>query len=237
MSAKITIIPTSHIARESIRQINEAIEREKPDCIAVELDAGRYQALQEGEAPLLESLRALGPVTFIFFFVLKGLQDSLGRAVGIMPGADMMEAVRLGRLRGINVAFIDRDIGETFLRIKAVPAREKMRLLLFALMAATGLGLKIARQPGDKKSFDLSKVPPENLVEEALIILKRRFPWLHRILIEERNAYMAQRIGKLSTRYNNVLVVVGAGHAKGIEEILFGNQWSVPSATFTVIAR
>jgi len=218
MPAKITIIPTSHIARDSIRLIRETVENEKPDCIAVELDMSRYQALREGEASLLDSLRALGPLTFLFYFVLKNLQQSLGRLAGVSPGSEMLEAVRLGQQNGVQVEFIDRDIGETFLRIKSVPAREKVKLLTFVFSALfLGAGREDLKSP---EKLDLSKVPPEKLVNQVIELLRKEFPWLHRILIEERNLYMAQRVFQLSQRCQNIVVVVGAGHAKGIAEIL-----------------
>ncbi|HJW97077.1 MAG TPA: TraB/GumN family protein [archaeon] len=227
MSARITVIPTSHIARESSRLIREAIGRERPDCIAVELDENRLRALKEGEASAWYALRTLGPLTFIFYFVLKNIQQSLGKAVGISPGSEMLEAVSAGRQEGIRVALIDRDIGETFLGIKAIPAKEKVRLLSFLLMALVGLGPK---QPG---KINLAKVPPEQVVDAALGLLKKEFPWLYRILIEERDAHMARRILELSQTCQNIVVVVGAGHAKGIREILEKKQEPSFSYSFT----
>ncbi|MCJ7816999.1 MAG: TraB/GumN family protein, partial [Candidatus Aenigmarchaeota archaeon] len=73
---------------------------------------------------------------------------------------------------------------------------------------------------GSPRKLDLSKVPPEKLVNQVIELLRKEFPWLHRILIEERNLYMAQRVFQLSQRCQNIVVVVGAGHAKGIAEIL-----------------
>jgi len=236
MPAKITIIATSHIARESIRLISDTVEKERPDCIAVELDMGRYQALKEGEGSLIDSLRALGPLTFLFYFVLKNLQQSLGRMVGVSPGSEMLEAVRLGQEKGVHVELIDRDIGETFLRIKAVPAKEKVKLLTFVLRALLpGAGREGLEY---KEKLDLSRVPPEKVVDEAIGLLRKQFPWLYRILIEERNRYMTQRISQLSQRCQNIVIVVGAGHAKGIMEMLRNNthEAAEPSATYSITA-
>jgi len=225
--SKVTIVPTSHIARDSIRLVREAV-MDGTDCIAVELDMNRYQALKEGEAPFLDVLRALGPVTFLFYFVLKNLQQSLGRMVGVSPGSEMLEAVRLGQENGIHVEFIDRDIGETFLRIKGVPAREKVKLLTFVLRALLLGAPKSIQLEGGETAFspemDLSRVPPEKLVDQAIELLRKEFPWLYRILIEDRNQYMAHRIRELSNRFQNIVVVVGAGHAKGILEMLRNKQ-------------
>jgi pheromone shutdown-related protein TraB len=220
--AKITIVPTSHIARESIQLIRDVVEREGPDCIAVELDMSRYTAMKEGEGSLLDSLRALGPLTFLFYFVLKNLQQSLGRLVGVSPGSEMLEAVNLGQQKGVRVAFIDRDIGETFTEVKAVTAKEKIRLLTFvfrSLLPGTSIRLE-GGEAAFSQGIDLSKIPAERVVEAAMDVLRSEFSWLYRILVEERNVYMAQRILELSQRFQNIVVVVGAGHAKGISQLL-----------------
>ena len=232
--SKITIVPTSHIARESIRLIMETVTAET-DCIAVELDQNRYRALKEGEAPLLDSLRALGLLTFLFYFILKNIQQSLGRIVGVSPGSEMLEAVNLGQQKGVQVAFIDRDIGETFLKIKAIPAKEKVGLLTFILRSLLpGASQSVQGLEGLPKSLDLSKVPSERIVDAVMELLRKEFPQLYRILVEERNVYMAQRIIELSQRFQSIVVVVGAGHAKGIREILEKKEG--PSLTYTFTA-
>jgi len=247
MPAKITIVPTSHIASESIRLIRDVIEEENPDCIAVELDANRYRALKEGEGSMIDALRALGPVTFAFYMLLRTMQQSLGRIAGVSPGSEMQEAVSIGQGKGVRVEYIDRDIGETFMRIKAVPAREKVKLLTFAarsLLPGRSQSIKDAqanlRLEGDDRSpslqnLDLSKVPPESVVDAAIELLRKEFPWLYRILVEERNRYMAQRILMLSQTCQNIVAVVGAGHAKGIREIL--QKHREPSVSYSFSAE
>jgi len=234
--AKITIVPTSHISVESIRLIREAVERENPDCIAVELDANRYRAMKEGEGSMTDALKALGPLTFAFFLVLRTMQQSLGKIVGVSPGSEMAEAVSLGEARGIRVAFIDRDIGETFMRIKAVPAMEKLDLLTFALRSLLP-GKKPELEGMDMENLDLSKVPSEKVVDMAIGLLRKELPWLYRILVEERNVYMARRILALSQTCRNIVVVVGAGHAKGIRELLEKKEHACePSISYTFTA-
>ena len=41
----LTIIGTSHIARQSLQEVTATIEKEKPDIIALELDKRRFYAL------------------------------------------------------------------------------------------------------------------------------------------------------------------------------------------------
>jgi pheromone shutdown protein TraB len=45
----ITIIGTSHIARQSVEEVRNAIIETKPDIVAIELDYARYRALLSGK--------------------------------------------------------------------------------------------------------------------------------------------------------------------------------------------
>jgi len=58
----IVLVGTAHVSEKSVREVEDAIEAYKPDVVAVELDARRYQALQEGgqgkkEIPIKELLK------------------------------------------------------------------------------------------------------------------------------------------------------------------------------------
>ena len=73
--AEIIIIPTSHIAEESLRTVERVITREKPDCVAVELDLNRFIVMEGGESSNWHALRNLGPWTFAMFFLMKKVQN------------------------------------------------------------------------------------------------------------------------------------------------------------------
>ncbi len=42
---KIILVGTSHIAKQSIRRVKKAIEENKPDIVAVELDSKRFYSI------------------------------------------------------------------------------------------------------------------------------------------------------------------------------------------------
>ena len=44
------LIGTAHISQESINEVKQYIEEEKPDCVAIELDDGRYESLKNPES-------------------------------------------------------------------------------------------------------------------------------------------------------------------------------------------
>jgi pheromone shutdown protein TraB len=136
---KIILVPTSHIARESLDRVRKAIEKEKPDCVAVELDINRYQYLKESRnESTFNMIRILGPPTFLLYWVLKKFQDHFGKKTGILPGSEMIEAVRIAKENGITVALIDLPIDITLSRIKTIPLSEKLKLFKLLIMGVFG---------------------------------------------------------------------------------------------------
>jgi len=76
-------------------------------------------------------------------------------------------------------------------------------------------------------TLDISKVPDEELVERLLAEFRHRYPRPFRVLVDERNQYMAASL--LAYHHQNpeerILIVVGAGHATGMR-LLLGVQLS-----------
>ena len=206
------LVPTSHVAEESIQKIKEAIEKIKPDCVAVELDTNRYLALKSGQT---SGKTNLGFATNLIFILLKKLQEKVGDIVGVLPGSDMLTAVETAESMSIPVYFIDQDIQTTLESLKTLKLSEKLKLIKYALTASfyvySGRG---------KGKIDLTKVPPEELIDQAMDVFKITFPQLHKILVEDRNHYMSANLKKLSENYKTVVAVVGAGHYKGIKSLL-----------------
>ncbi len=129
----VTVVGTAHVSHDSVDEVEETIERERPDVVAVELDDGRYRKLK-GETPDdLDPSDVLSGNTvyqFLAYWLLSYVQTRLGERFDIEPGADMMAAVSSAERLGIDVALVDRDIQETIQRLwKRMRLREKLRLL------------------------------------------------------------------------------------------------------------
>lgn len=195
----ITIIGTSHISPESIKIIKKTIKEDKPDCVAVELDILRYQSMltKESSSP-----------PGVFLKVLSWIQKRLGKMTGIFPGQEMFEAVEFSRKNNVPVYLIDQDFRTTVEDIQNIPIWEKIKLVILTLFTS------------QIESFDLKKVPPEKVVEEAIKYMKVNFPFIYRVLVTKRNKYMSEAINDLSKKYKNIFVVVGAGHLMGLKKLL-----------------
>ncbi|MBU0899145.1 MAG: TraB/GumN family protein [Nanoarchaeota archaeon] len=215
---RIVFVPTSHIAEQSLLAVRHAIEKEEPDCVAIELDRNRYHALLHGKQSNMDALKSLGFITFLIFFFMKTLQSWLGKKVGIFPGSEMLGAIKEAQKKEIPVVFIDRDIRLTFIEIQRMPKKEKLRILW--LLIRSPLLIFLSKFSRSSKKIDLRKVPEKEIISEAMQVFKKEFPIFYKILVSDRNIIMAQRIKTLSERFDKIVVVIGAGHYEGIMKIL-----------------
>ncbi len=126
----------------------------------------------------------------------------------------MLKAVAAAQQIGAKTALIDQDIEITLKKIsRALSWKEKFTFLgdLFK-----GLVLRKGIQ------FDLSKVPPQELIDKLIEDVRKRYPNLYRVLVKERNEYMALKLAHIIRHYpeETIVAVVGAGHEKEIIHLL-----------------
>ena len=203
--AKVIIVGTSHISRISINEAIDVILTETPDCVALELDPERFAALMQKKR---EKATLQNPT----YFVLNTLQTYLGSKTGVLPGSEMVAAIRAARSVGAKIALIDMDIAEIMGRLGEISRWQKIKLFFKLLLGLVPV-------PG-RKDFDLNKVPEDRMIDEALRYMRKEMPLIYKILITDRNTYMVSWIRQLSKKHRKIVVVVGAGHKKGLEKLL-----------------
>lgn len=220
----IHIIGSSHIAKQSVEEVTRAIETLKPDFVCLELDSDRLRSLFQNGDKSSFPLRKIGVMGWTFATVANWAERKLGKMVGLSPGAEMRAAVLVAREHHKKVVTIDQHILVTLNRLsRNLGWRERFRLVCDVIvgilfpkreMKALGLG-----------SFDLRKVPSQQLILSLLSHVKVRYPTLYRILITERNQVMANNILTLHKKYptSSLLVVVGAGHKEELEKLVSHN--------------
>jgi pheromone shutdown-related protein TraB len=214
-SPKITLVGTAHVSDKSVAEVNEVIEREKPDIVAVELDNARYKALK-GEEDVKEinvkELLSEGKFYhFLLHLLLAYIQKKIGDDAGVKPGAEMLLAIEKAEKIGARVALIDRDIQLTLGRFwNKMSFFEKLKLFGSITGASLGFGTK---------EIDMDTVTNEDVVSQLVAELRKMAPSAASVLIDERDAYMARNLLEIS-REGNVVAVVGAGHKEGIQRYL-----------------
>ncbi|MEF8813617.1 MAG: TraB/GumN family protein [Halovenus sp.] len=149
-TGSITLVGTAHVSQQSVEEVEETIDRERPDIVAVELDDTRYRRLK-GETPDdIEGRDLLSGRTvyqFLAYWMLSYVQARLGDRFDVEPGADMMAAIDAAEAQGSGVALVDRDIQVTVKRLwSRMRFREKLAILAALLLEMGGplfVGLSI----------------------------------------------------------------------------------------------
>jgi len=215
--ARIKIIGTSHISPESIKKVENVILKEKPDIVAVELDRKRlFALLQKGKRQKLRfrDIKRVGFKGWMFAQIGAWAERKLGAKVGVSPGAEMLKAIAAAQQIGAKIALIDQDIEITLRKFsQSLSWKEKWTFVKDVFKGVVlRKGVKI----------DLSKVPSQKVIKKLIADVKKRYPNVHRVLIEERNELMAQRLARIMKDMpeEKVVAVIGAGHEKEISKLL-----------------
>lgn len=217
----LTLVGTSHISKESVKEVEEVILHQQPDVVAIELDKKRFLALKEKNPKQrygLNEIKRFGVKGFVFALIGQYVEKKLGARVGVAPGSEMLKAVEIAQNVKSKVAFIDQPIDITLQRFsKALTWKEKSRFIYDILK-------NIVKQ--EKIEFDLNKVPKQELIDKMMDIVKKRYPNFYKVLVTERNEYMAKHLYKLMQEYK-VVAVVGAGHEKEIIDEIKKRECSI----------
>lgn len=209
------LVGTAHISHESATLVREVIAREKPDCVCVELDERRYRVLADKgkwEALDLKSvIREKQLSTLLINLMLSAFQRRLGDRLGATPGLELLEATETARELGIPIQLCDRDVRTTLRRAwHSMSFREKATFL------ASGMaGVFDSRTVTEEQ---LKEMRRQDVLTELLEEMGKAMPVLKRVLLDERDRYLCQRL--LEAEGRRIVAVVGAGHVDGIRRHL-----------------
>jgi len=213
------LVGTAHISQESVELVRTVIEHENPDCVCIELDDQRYEALSQEERwdqlDLREIIRNRQLATLLVNLVLASYQRRLGMKLGVKPGSELLEASRVAEERGIPIALCDRDIRVTLRR-----AWNSLGWWSKAQLASTMLMSAFDRT--ELSEEDLREIRRKDVLSEMMNELGDMMPALKRVLIDERDAFLAQRIRE--SEGQRVVAIVGAGHIAGMRAALNANE-------------
>ena len=204
----LTIIGTSHIAIQSIKEVKEAIKLINPHIIALELDSLRFKKLTSKNKKN-NLLRGIGSRGFLLNLVGAWAEKKLGEKVNISPGSEMKAAIEIAKKENIKLALIDQDIRITLKNLsKNFTLKEKLRFLKDLLLSMFTNKNKI--------NIDLTKVPEKDFINKIIKEVKKKYPNLYKALVEDRNKVMAANLITLININKPVLAIVGAGHEEDL---------------------
>jgi len=232
----LTVIGTSHIAKQSLKEVESTIIKQKPDIIALELDQKRFIALTQKKTRKikLKDIKKIGFKGLLFNIIGAWIEQKLGKLVGVKPGSEMLQAIKLAKKHKKNIALIDQDIEITLRKISSsLTWKEKFNFVVDLLK---GIFFKKSelKKLGIKK-IDLTKVPSQKVVNKIIRAVRKRYPNLYRVLIEERNQIMASNLYELMSLNpdKKILAIVGAGHEQDIIKIIKSIKPTKPEISYS----
>jgi pheromone shutdown protein TraB len=219
---EFTLLGTAHVSRTSAQTVTSLIASGDYDAVAIELDAGRLAAITDADSwaktDLMKVLRDGKAGMLAVNLALSAFQQRLADQFGIEPGAEMRAAVQGARERGLPLLLIDRDIGVTLRRVYANLGWWQRMTLMAGMLASTFSNEKIEEE-------DIERLKQGDILESTFTEFAERSERLFTPLIAERDEYMAAKLKQIAarppaTRPRRVLVVIGAGHLKGMTAAL-----------------
>jgi pheromone shutdown-related protein TraB len=208
---QITLIGTAHISKESINEVREAIQKEKPDVVCVELDQGRYDAMASNVWAKLDVAKVFKEgkgFLLMANLVLAGFQRRMGNELGVKPGEEMRAALDTAKEMGIAHALCDREVQITLRRAWARCGFWGRSKLIAALVSSAFTTEKLSEK-------EIENLKNRNELDGMMSELSDFLPAVKETLIDERDRYLAAKIW--ASGGQRPLAVVGAGHMGGIK--------------------
>ena len=197
----ITLLGVGHVF-DLEASIRSAIQRRAPKVVALELDPARFAYLMN-RPPHARRASVFG--------LLAEFQARIAQQYGVQVGDEMVAAAKVAREVGSEIALIDQDSRVTLSRAwQSMSFPERVRLVVFAV---SGLFVRRKRVEAELDRFYQDE---SGYIEQ----FAKELPTVKRVLIDERDAHMADALRQLHAAKGEVVAVVGDGHVDGLGRLL-----------------
>ncbi|MGM0431760.1 MAG: TraB/GumN family protein [Spirochaetota bacterium] len=212
---EIYLIGTAHVSSDSVQEVEQFIKNEAPDTVCLELDEGRYKTMTEGQSWNNVNIHSILKQGKGFFFLaslaLSSFQKRMGIQTGVTPGEEMKAAAQAAKEAGVPIALCDRDIQITLRRAWG-------RSSFWNKLKMLGLLVSAAFSREELSSDDIEALKERGALGNMMEELAKELPSAKKVLIDERDQYLATKI--YQTKGKKIVAAVGAGHATGIADTI-----------------
>ncbi|MBW1637386.1 MAG: TraB/GumN family protein [Deltaproteobacteria bacterium] len=209
----IILVGTAHISQESVDLVKTVIEQEQPDCVCLELDDQRYQALSQKKKwqalDLKRIIKNKQLSTLLVSLLMASYQKRLGGAMGVKPGAELLAAAEIANQYHIPISLCDRDVRITLRRAWKSTSFLRKGYLLSSLL----LSLFDKEEITEEK---LTELKQKDVLSTLMEEMGDTLPGLKRVLIDERDIFLVEKIK--TSPGKRIVAVVGAGHVEGMKK-------------------
>jgi pheromone shutdown-related protein TraB len=206
------LVGTAHVSLESVEDVRRTVEIVRPDSICVELCPARHQAMTRRDdwkrMDIYKVIKEGKAVFLMIQLVLQAFYRKIGDKLGVQPGAEMMEGIRLAEETGATLVLADRDVQVTLKRVWGYLGFWKKCQLLTQML--TGIFVD-----DDVDKALIEDMKKKDQLAAIMGTFAENFPQIKERLIDERDVYLAQKIRKAPGE--NIVAVVGAGHVPGMQ--------------------
>ncbi len=208
---QIFLIGTAHVSKQSVVDVRRTVELVRPDVVCVELDEVRYKNLTDPtrwrKTNIGEVIRKGKAMLLLSSLIMTSFQRRIGKKLGVMPGAELLEGVKAAEDVGARVVLVDRDIQVTLKRTwRNLGMWDK-----FKMVTQLTASLFVTEEIDEETIEELKDTEK---LSDVLQLLSDEFPKMKSTLIDERDRYLSQKIGEVDA--DRIVAVVGAGHVPGI---------------------
>ena len=151
------LIGTSHISKDSVKEVEKTILKVRPRFVAIELDRRRLSLLENKKKSRIsfKDIRNLGLKGFLLNLIGAWFEKKMGKKVGVEPGSEMKMAINLSKKLNINLVLIDQDIKFTINQLLSrITRKEKFRFIKDLFF-------------GNETNFDIKKVPSQRVIKKC----------------------------------------------------------------------
>ena len=200
---RITLLGTAHVSRQSVEAVRDQIVNGDYDAVAIELCDNRYASMNDAKGYAEMDLFAVikqGKASMVAASLALGAyQQRIAEQFEIQPGAEMKLASDLATAQAL---------------YRSIPWWRKMTVVS-GLIASLFSREKVSEE-------EIEQLKQGDILENAFSQFSESAADLLQPLIAERDEYMAAKItNSIETQaYQNILVVVGAGHLAGLSKHL-----------------
>lgn len=212
---EIILVGTAHVSKESVDLVESVINEQKPDTVCVELCPSRFQSIKKKdqwlEMNIIKVIKEKKSFLLLSNLMLASFQKRIGDKLGVKPGEEMIKAIEVAEASGAQICLADRDITITLSRTwRSTGFWSKLKLVFQLVLSMGGV------EEIDEKAIEEMK--QTDMLESILLEVEKSHPVLRKILIDERDRYLAQKIKTAPGR--KIVAIVGAGHESGIRRYM-----------------
>ncbi len=208
---EIYLVKTAHVSKNSINDVKECISEVKPDAICIELDEDRYKKISEPdkwrETDIIKIIKDKKVGFLLVNIILSSFQRRMAKNMDTSSGGEMLEGIRAAKELNVPLVLADRPIKITFSRIwNSLGISEKSKLLV-SIIGSIFDDEEISEE-------DLAALKEADALEAALNEVGKEFPIVKKILVDERDQYLSNKIKNAPGK--KIVAIIGAAHANGL---------------------